>query len=928
MYVNIAIKEFKMNKNDKFYELAGELVEKLTLSEKLSLLSTHHHAVPRLNMGEFYIGTEVARGFVGRDDEHYSTVFPQPIGMASTFDTELMSELGEIAGNECRAYYNEKKTSNLCVWGPTVDMERDPRWGRTEEAYGEDVFLAGEMTAAYTKSMAADNGTYLKTIPTLKHFCANNNELHRSSCNSVVPLRLKYEYYYAAFRNAIVNGGAKSIMTAYNEVNGIPALCNPEVQSILKDKWGLWFAVTDGEDFSQTVKAHKYCSSYSEALADAIKAGCDTMTDLDSTVHVAAEKALEKGLLTEEEIDASLRNTLYARFKLGQFADDCPYDSINKSIVDCDTSREVNLRAACEQMVLLKNDGLLPLKDPKGKLAVCGPLADENLRDWYTGTFRDAVSVKAGFEKEFPECEIISDSLWDIVSIKASNGKYLSVKEDGSIAADADTVSGSELFELQDWGENWINFFSVKYKRYADDLDGSLRLNNRTIFDWFTHETFNLKETENGIIIEEYLGHNRLTCGNDGELSYTGEKAVSDAVLFTVETVSRGEERAKKLASECSAVIYCTGNYPVQVAKECFDRESLKLNVQEGMAEKLHAANSNTVMLLISSYPYSICSENEKLPTVLWSSHAGAHLGTAAARTISGKNNPAARLPLTWYRSEHDLPDIMNYDIENGGTTYMYFKGKPLYPFGYGLSYSAFEYSGLTLSENADGGVSAELSVKNISDTDGDEVVQLYFTVKDSEVTRPIKKLCGFARVHIGAGETRTVRLEVPEHILRIYDIHSGKMIVEDSSYTFFAGASSQDIRLTAELHISGEKISLRGDSFEAQSFDKSNNLGISYSRKAAQHYIVPNGWDAFAVYGGVNFSGKTSVTLKVSAFVGDCEAELSAGDISFKMSIPSSDGKDDIGSFTAPLPHGLPDTGELRITLPGGLMLLEISLS
>ena len=210
----------------------------------------------------------------------------------------------------------------------------------------------------------------------------------------------------------------------------------------------------------------------------------------------------------------------------------------------------------------------------------------------------------------------------------------------------------------------------------------------------------------------------------------------------------------------------------------------------------------------------------------------------------------------------------------------------------------------------------------------GDDVVQLYFTVEDSEVTRPIKKLCGFARVHIGAGETRTVRLEVPEHILRIYDTHSGKMIVEDGSYTFFAGASSQDIRLTAELHISGEKISLRGDSFEAQSFDKGNNLGISYSRKAAQHYIVHNGWDAFAVYGGVNFSGKTSVTLKASAFVGDCETELSVGDISFKMSIPSSDGKDDIGSFTTPLPQGLPDTGELRITLPSGLMLLEISLS
>ncbi|MBO5019971.1 MAG: glycoside hydrolase family 3 protein, partial [Clostridia bacterium] len=195
-----------------FYERAKELIGKLTLEEKLMLLTTHHNAVERLSVPEFYIGTEVARGYVGRSKDKISTVLPQPEGLAATFDRELMQTLGEIAGNEARAYYNEEKRGGLCLWGPTVDMVRDPRWGRTEEAYGEDVFLAGELTAKYTKGMAGDNGTFYKTIPTLKHFCANNNEEGRGNCNAYLPLRLKYEYYYAAFENAIRYGGARSIM--------------------------------------------------------------------------------------------------------------------------------------------------------------------------------------------------------------------------------------------------------------------------------------------------------------------------------------------------------------------------------------------------------------------------------------------------------------------------------------------------------------------------------------------------------------------------------------------------------------------------------------------------------------------------------------------------------------------------------------------
>ena len=255
-----------MKEHDTLRIRARELVSQLTLDEKLGFLTTHHKPVERLGLSEFRIGTEITRGFVGRSEDRYSTVFPQPIGLAGTFDKELMYELGSIAGDECRAYFNSGSGSDLCVWGPTVDMERDPRWGRTEVAYGEDVCLAGEMTAAYTRGLAGNDPVYVKTVPTLKHFCANNNEKDRGSCNAFLPPRLKYEYYYAAFRTAIESGGARSVMASYNEIDRLPALCNPELKTVLKYKWGLWFAVTDGGDFSQNVAYHEFTDRHSQTL--------------------------------------------------------------------------------------------------------------------------------------------------------------------------------------------------------------------------------------------------------------------------------------------------------------------------------------------------------------------------------------------------------------------------------------------------------------------------------------------------------------------------------------------------------------------------------------------------------------------------------------------------------------------------------------
>ncbi len=908
---------------------ACAIMAELTLEEKLHLLTTHHHAVERLGLPEFYIGTEVARGYVGRSPERSSTVFPQPVGLAATFDPTLMKNLGWIAGMEARAYYNADPKGGLVLWGPTVDMVRDPRWGRTEEAYGEDVCLAGNLTAAYTSGMAGENSKYLMTIPTLKHFCANNNEEGRGSCNAYLPPRLKYEYYYAAFKHAICHGGAKSIMAAYNEINGVPAICNPEIRTLLKEQWGLWFAVSDGADFSQLLTAHHDCDTHSEAFANALLAGCDTMTDEDTLVAMAAKKALEEGRITEADLDASVFNTIYARLRLGQMAEDCEHDAITVENVHMQLSEAYNCRAAMEQMILLKNDGLLPIQKKPDRIAVVGALADENLKDWYTGYSKEEISVREGIGLEFSKAEVTYDDLWDHVAILAENGKYLSAKEDGSVIADADHVTESELFALQDWGENWCNLFSVRYQRYVRcGDDRQLRLHHRDIYDWFTRETLFLYPYEGKMLIEDFQNGMRLQCDAEGKICAVSGRNICAEQLFSMTVISKGTDRAAALAKANDLVVYCVGNHPVQVAKECYDRKTLALNVQSGMAKVLQAANPATVMVLISSYPYAICEEQEQLSAILYTSHAGPYLGTAVAATLSGRNNPAGRTPLTWYRSELELPrDLMQYDIASAGITYQYFEGTALYPFGYGLSYSAFAYSDLTVQPEKDG-VRAQLTVENVSAVDGDEVVQLYFTVPDSAVRRANKKLCAFARVHLRAGERKTVSLYAPADFLEIFNVRSGRMMVEGGCYRFFAGASSADLRLQADCMITGEALGMRPALFSAELFDEAVGMQSFYSKSRKAHYLRTVGYQGTAVYEGVDYRGKRSLTLMVQSTNKADTLRVQIGNAEWvAVPIAASNAYDDFAAYTIPLPSDAAESDRLVLSVPGSAAVLQILL-
>ena len=291
-------------------ERVEDLIGRLTLEEKAGLVSSSQIGIERLGISEWHIGWEVARGYVGRVPEEPSTVLPQPIGMAAMFDPELMYQLGELAGNETRVYYQKDKRGKLMLFGPTVDMERDPRWGRTEEAYGEDPYLTGQMTIAYTKGLKGEDPFYIRTVPGLKHFCANNNEKNRGSCSANLEPRTKHEYYYKAFRASIVEGGAISVMAAYNELSGVPALLHPDLKSVLKDQWGLQFIMSDGADFVGNVIEHHYVENHVESISLALKAGADIMLDDADVVRWSVLEAVNLGLLSEEELEKSIKRTL------------------------------------------------------------------------------------------------------------------------------------------------------------------------------------------------------------------------------------------------------------------------------------------------------------------------------------------------------------------------------------------------------------------------------------------------------------------------------------------------------------------------------------------------------------------------------------------------------------------------------------------
>ncbi len=866
-------------------ERVRDLVSRLTVEEKIGMLTTRQKAVPRLGIGEWHIGAEVARGYVSRRPDSPTTVLPQPIGMSGMFDPDLMEKLGEIAGTEARILNSRDPRTHLMLWGPTVDACRDPRWGRNEESYGEDPYLTGQMSAAYTRGMAGDNPKYMRTIPTLKHFYANNNEEKRGSCSANIYPRTKNEYYHEFFRIPIEDGGAYSMMAAYNELSGVPAVVNPDIQSVVKDKWGLGFVVTDGGDFSQNVTAHHYSDSHAETLALALKAGTDIMTDSAELVAAAAREALSLGLITEADIDKSVTNSLTARFKLGEFdpKELNPYSDPDPALMDCEEHKKLNLLAAKEQTVLLKNSGVLPIRN-KAKIAAVGLLAGEYRMDWYTGYSSYFVTPIDGLKKRFGEENVAYDDGLDRIVIRSNlTGKLLRADENGAITADGEAPGPDTLFIRNDWGGEVTYKLESTGKFFTTE---TMKADSDTTYRWFNREILRPEITPDGVRYITYFKDTQLGV-TDGKLCSMPIKNPKPETLFTEEVISSGAERAAKLAASADVTLVFVGNDPMIIARECYDRTYLALPPQQKkLFEACEKSAKKTVLTIVSSYPYAVQDELTNADAAIYTSHAGPELGNSLAAVISGDCNPAGRLAQTWYRSEDELPSIFDYDIITNGTTYLYYEGEPLFPFGYGLSYSEFEYSGFKISHSA-GSVRITLNVKNISETDGEEVVEVYFKPPKMRIKRPIKQLCAFKRVKLSAGETKSLSLEIKDSQLRFYDVSREKFSVIGGEYIFFAGPSSADERLSGSVRVPGESMPPRdlGANTKAINFDKRMGSQMKFSKRLNRHYMSGGAIEFY----DVKFRGEHSAELYCSCPGGGKITLISGGEVIAEQRLQST---------------------------------------
>lgn len=836
-----------------------DLVRRLTLAEKISLLHQFQPAIPRLGVPEFKTGTEALHG-LGWTTERTNgtvvtanaTVFPQAIGLASTWNPALIERVGSVVGDEARGYHSQDPGFwGLQLWAPVVNLLRDPRWGRNEEGYSEDPLLTGAISTAYGKGMVGDHPQYLKTAPVLKHYLANNNEVDRTTTSSNLRPRILREYDEQAFKAAIAADAATGVMSSYNLVNGRPATVNPDLDEVVRSWTGkTLYNVSDAAGPHNLNGSQKYFGTSEEGFTAALKAGLDGFTvdnqDPANTIRIITS-ALAKGLLAEADIDKAVKHVLSVRFRLGEFdPDGGPYAEIGKDVVDSPAHRRLARKAAGDAMVLLKNDrGTLPL-DPKRSVAVIGPLEKTLYTDWYSGglpykvTPVDGIRARLGGGARVTDTEAV-----DRIALRdAATGKYLSggAGESGAVLKTGPTSTGAtEQFDVFGWGDGVLTLRGVANGKYVERqnlADATSRFVNQAPQprDWFVHQQFKLEDAGDGTVVIRYAGYeipndwdgpnSYLTVATDGTLTL-GSPNAAGATKFRKEKVTSGIDSAVKAARSAETAVVVVGSMPFINGREDHDRTTMALaESQSELIKAVREANPNTVVVVENSYPTTLNWEQKNVPAILWTSHAGQETGNALADVLYGDVNPAGRLTQTWYRSDADLPDILDYDIMKRGSTYQYFTGDPLYAFGHGLSYTNFRYSDLRLGKpGPQGTFEATVKVTNTGERAGDEVVQLYTRQLVSRDKQPNQQLRAFQRVNLEPGQSKTVRLSVPD--LRHWDVTRGKWVLESSVHEVMVGASASDVRLRSALPVRGEQIPPRDLTKDTRAIDFDDYSGV-----------------------------------------------------------------------------------------------------
>ncbi|CAL9442696.1 glycoside hydrolase family 3 C-terminal domain-containing protein [Streptomyces sp. enrichment culture] len=934
-----------------FAKRVDDLLSRLTLDEKTAFLHQFAPAVERLGIAAFRTGQEALHGVAWMGP---ATVFPQAVGLGATWNEELVRRVGEAVSKEARAMRARDERVGLNVWSPTVNLLRHPLWGRNEEGYSEDPKLTSAIATAYTRGLRGDHPTYWRTAPVLKHWLAHNNETDRDTSSSSVRPRVLNEYDLRAFRETVEAGAVAGVMPAYNLVNGRPNHLSPYLGRHLR----AWtedelLVCSDAGAPSNLVDSEHYFDTHEEATAAALRAGVDSFTDhgTDSSRIVARLRgALEQGLLTEADVDAAVRRQLSVRFRLGEFdPEHDPYAGVDD--FDTPEHRALAREAAEQAVVLLKNDGILPLA-PDTRVAVVGLLADECKLDWYSGTLIHRSTPLEGLYERFGADRVSFAEGVDRVRLRTAVGTFLHVLPSDGSPAEAPGAEGAldpallagrtdlpplttdavgtEL-ALVDWGEGVLTLRAPDGRYLSVAEDGYLRASADQPGGWVVQETFRLEPHGDGHLLRHTGTGRPVQVAADGVQVAAPDTDDTDAEVFELVVAEHGEDAVARAAAGADVVVVVAGNDPHINGRETEDRTTLRLPAhQERLLRAARAANPATVLVLVSAYPYAV--DVAALPAALWTAHGGQAAGAALARVLAGDVSPAGRLPQTWYADDADLPDLLDYDVIGGRQTYLYSEATPLFPFGHGLSYASFGYGDLTAQVRGTAGpVSVSFTVTNTGEVTADEVAQLYVRAEAPSVPRPRRELLAHRRLTLAPGASARVSFEVPLSAFAFWDVAHDRWRLEPGPYALLAGASSEDVRLSTTVTLDGEPAAPRpvgARGLEAADFDDQSGTEIvDRTRVAGDAVTAVPGRTGELLYRDCDFGpGVTGVTVSVAG-TGSVEVALDGGPWTVTLSpdAPTAGPYDYTaltGAFTAAGVH------DLRIRLRGSLRLAHVGFS
>lgn len=819
-----------------------DLISKLTLEEKVAQMINSAPAIPRLGIPAYDWWNEALHGIAR--SPYNTTSFPQAIGLAATWDREAVHQMAVYVSDEGRAVYNEAvredksgRFKGLTFWSPNINIFRDPRWGRGQETYGEDPYLTGEIGSAFVKGIQGNDPEYLKASACAKHYAVHSGpEWNRHVFDAYVSDRDLWETYLPAFEKLVTEAGVTGVMTAYNSFLGQACSTNDVLMTdILFNRWKYQGYVTsDCGGIDDVYMTHKQYEDAASGSAAAVKHGNHCECGSKGS-YLALVEAVNKGLIDEDEIDKAVRKLFEIRMRMGMFdpVDRVPYSDIPLSVLECDKHKEYALEMARKSIVLLKNDGLLPL-DRKSirKIAVLGPNADnENIMIAnYFGYPSEITTVLEGVKaKVGDEVEVVFEKGVNLVD------EYVFEPLDGSDWFSIDGHKGfkAEYFQNMEWaGVSPL----VRYEERLDYKWGNAaELGHGIVADFMTavyRSVFTAPETrtycfelhadddasllidgktpqKTGFINNYHILEAEAGKTYDIEIRFSQEGDTAE-LLFDVGYLKNTDYAAvASSVSDADAIVYVGGlsskleGEEMSVRIDGFDRgdrTAIELPaVQKKMMQSLLSTGKPVVFVLMTGSAVGLEWENENIPAIINAWYGGQAGGTAVADVLFGDYNPSGKLPVTFYRSVDDLPDFENYDMK--GRTYRYFEGKPVYPFGHGLTYTDFKFGKAEVIENEDGTKELAIKVKNVGQRAGEDVLQLYVSRPDDK-DGPIKALKGFTRFSLKPGESTTVTIPFDEETFSIWNQETGRIEPVPGTFILHYGNTSDDACLKTLKYI------------------------------------------------------------------------------------------------------------------------------